>query len=80
MSQTQVNRAEEQVESSSFDQIKADFENIQATPLTRTVILKYKSCCGCGCSTVDLRREVPHDSHLQNGDYADDVEDNDEIL
>lgn len=36
---------------------------------TRRILLKYKSCCGCGCSTELYYRDVPEDSHLQDGDY-----------
>lgn len=54
-----------------------ELEAIQEQPVTRMVRLKYKSCCGCGCDYVDLEREVPFDSELEDGDIVDEVEDND---
>lgn len=37
---------------------------------TRTVNLRYKTCCGCGCSEEKIRREVPLDSKLKDGDVV----------
>lgn len=61
----------------AFEKEKAD---IVERPKTRMVKLKYESCCGCGCDTVRLKREVPYDSDLQNGDMADDIEEDDILL
>lgn len=60
--------------------LKAEFEKVQATPLTRTVTLKYKSCCGCGCSYVDIRRKVPYDSPLKDGDITKTTEKGDRTV
>jgi hypothetical protein len=65
---------------SSMTSMKEKFEAISSTPVTREVILKYKSCCGCGCSDVDVQRTVPYDSPLQSGDRIDNVERNDKML
>ncbi|MHA2404330.1 MAG: hypothetical protein ACXADH_15130 [Candidatus Kariarchaeaceae archaeon] len=46
----------------------------------RTVILKFESCCGCGCNTTNVKRVVPADSNLQDGDLITDLHDDDEIL
>lgn len=35
---------------------------------TRRVLLRYKSCCGCGCTTKLFYRDVPEDSDLQDYD------------
>lgn len=54
-----------------------ELEAIQEQPVTRMVRLKYKSCCGCGCDYVDLEREVPFDSDLEDGDIVYEVKDDD---
>jgi PDZ domain-containing secreted protein len=62
------------------DQLKEQFNSVKNTETraaTRTVKLKYKSCCGCGCTTIEVERTVPFDSHLQNGDKIDRVEQSD---
>lgn len=46
----------------------------------RTVILKFESCCGCGCNTTSVKRVVPADSQYQDGDIITDLHDDDEIL
>lgn len=51
------------------DQIKSVMDT-PLTPQTRVVILKYKSCCGCGCDFIDIQRTVPYDSPLKDGDNA----------
>lgn len=48
-----------------------------AAPATREVILKYKECCGCGCSDIKVKRTVPYDSPLKNGDRIEKFEAND---
>lgn len=60
--------------------IKERFEQISSQPVTREVKLRYKSCCGCGCSDVEVMRTVPFDSPLQNGDRIDELGPNDEML
>jgi hypothetical protein len=56
------------------------FEEISSTPVTRDVTLKYRSCCGCGCSDVDVMRTVPYDSPFQNGDRISDLGPNDKMI
>lgn len=41
---------------------------------TREVRLLYSSCCGCGCHDVNVRRNVPIDSPLKNGDRISKIE------
>ena len=56
------------------DQLKEKFQSIKSAetqPATRVVKLRYKSCCGCGCSTIEFERKVPFDSNLKDGDKAD---------
>jgi len=64
----------------SMTSMKEKFEAISSTPATRDVILKYQSCCGCGCSDVDVKRTVPYNSDLQSGDRINDLGPNDEML
>lgn len=57
-------------QSKKIDELKKEFEQEKnsKTITTRTVKLQYNSCCGCGCSFIDVEREVPYDSELQDGD------------
>ena len=64
----------------STSNFKEKFEAIASTPATRQVKLWAKSCCGCGCSDVEIMRTVPYDSPLQNGDHVKSFEDSDEVL
>lgn len=48
--------------------LKKEFEEVQATPLTRNVILITESCCGCGCHDIKIQRTVPYNSPLKDGD------------
>ena len=46
---------------------------IKAAPIAerkfkRKVILVSQSCCGCGCSDIELERVVDNDSPLKSGD------------
>ena len=49
---------------------KSELEAIQKTPAKRIVILNSKSCCGCGCSDIKVKRVVTYDSPLNDGDYV----------
>lgn len=51
-----------------LENLKEKFTQIKKTPLTRIVTLIAESCCGCGCDTFKIRRKVPYDSPLQDGD------------
>lgn len=51
----------------SFD-LKKKFEQIKETKTTRVVDLVMRSCCGCGCHDVTVRRVVDFNSPLKNGD------------
>jgi len=81
MSQKQVNKNKgtESVESTLKDRFQS-IKNAETQPETRVVKVYYKSCCGCGCSTVNLERTVPYDSELRNGDRVDRIELNDRRL
>jgi hypothetical protein len=76
--QKQVNREETTMSSSTS--FKEKFEAISSTPATRTVRLLAKSCCGCGCSDVNIERTVPYDSPLQNGDRVSEIERSDNVI
>jgi hypothetical protein len=65
---------------STTSNFKERFETIASTPATRNVKLWAQSCCGCGCSDVQIMRTVPYDSHLQDGDRVGSFEDSDEVL
>jgi hypothetical protein len=43
----------------------------------RKVRLLFETCCGCGCNTETIIREVEDDSPLQDGDIATDFIDGD---
>lgn len=57
--------------------LKDQFAKEKNTPLTRKVILVTESCCGCGCSDVRIKRVVPYDSPLKDGDRVDSIENGD---
>ena len=78
--QTQIQKGSSSSSSTSNASIKQKFEEIQTTPVTREVTLKYKSCCGCGCSDVSVQRTVPYDSPLQNGDRISELGPNDKMI
>lgn len=46
----------------------------------KTVILKYQECCGCGCDTKIIKREVKDNSSLEDGDTVDDLLSTDIVL
>jgi hypothetical protein len=78
MSQLQVKATSVEVESTSS--IKAKFESISSKPVTRNVKLLYSSCCGCGCSDIEILRTVPYESPLSDGDRAAQLLDSDEVV
>jgi hypothetical protein len=43
-------------------------EEAPEIPATRTVKLVYEYCCGCGCWDLKIKRIVPFDSKLKDGD------------
>lgn len=53
--------------------IAAKLATIQVVPVrtTRIVRLRYDSCCGCGCSTMWVQREVPADDSIKDLDWID---------
>jgi len=65
-------------ETSSLDGIRSQLNKMKSENSVRVVTLKYKSCCGCGCDYSDIRRTVPMDSPLQNGDVTENWEDGDD--
>jgi len=69
-------QAEVSVSTNNVD-LAAKLAEIEKQPATRVVRLVYKSCCGCGCSDIDITREVPYDSPLKNGDRIKKLEKND---
>lgn len=64
---------------SELDKLESKFKEVKKKTI-RKVILKFSTCCGCGCMDVDVERMVPDDSNLQNGDRIHDLEDTDEII
>ncbi len=82
MDQIQKRADEAQKTSGTSQAIKEAFEAEKENKIeiTRKVILVYSSCCGCGCSDVDVARTVPFDSPLKSGDRIFDTIKGDEIL
>lgn len=78
--QKQVNSKQENLGMDKKSVLKGKFEEISSQPATREVKLRYKSCCGCGCSEVEIMRVVPFNSELQNGDKAEEILDGDVTL
>lgn len=71
--QEQIKRGTSPQESTrGLDPLKNKFSEIRETPIARTRIVKlrYESCCGCGCHDVWIKREVPADSPLRDGNYV----------
>jgi hypothetical protein len=64
----------------SLGELKAKFDKISSQPATRDVKLLYSSCCGCGCSDVEVLRTVPYDSPINDGDRINKIRDTDQIL
>lgn len=56
------------------------FEAIKEKPVTRVVLLKYNSCCGCSCRLVDIKRTVSYDSSLKDGDTVNKLEKGDKQI
>lgn len=80
MSQIRVSE-EEKVDLGSLDDLRQQFGELsEKKDEYRVVTLKYKSCCGCGCSYSDIRRTVPMNSSLNDGDIVKDLEEDDEWL
>jgi hypothetical protein len=42
-------------------------EDIQV-PTERIAHVKYRSCCGCGCTWHSIKLQVPYDSAIKDGD------------
>jgi hypothetical protein len=60
----------------STTKLKEQFEvakQKEVRPLTRTIIVKHKFCCGCGCDYLKFEREVPYDSPLRDGSIVTEV-------
>lgn len=72
----QQSQAEEQARLVSSDLIKDGLAQINALPKNRTIILTYdsnQSCmCGPGGDKLNIRRTVPYDSPLKDGDLIGD--------
>ena len=79
MSQTQQTIGKE-ILSGSLEGLKERFENVSAKPATREVVLLYSSCCGCGCSDIEVKRTVAYDSPLKSGDRIMEMHDEDEVI
>lgn len=71
---------EQEKEKKSSSSFKEQVEAIISKPVTKKVRLKYRSSCGCGSSVVTIEREVAYDSHYENGDYIDELLDDDVVL
>jgi hypothetical protein len=74
MKQTQ-DKSEQKSKEDNLAQHRKSFqeekENEIQVPTTRIVRLWYKACCGCGCETIWLERQVPFGSSLKDGDEAE---------
>lgn len=80
MKQEQRNKPQKQKGKSS--ELKQSFEAEKEKTIehiTRTVTLKYASGCGCGGYT-NVKREVPFDSPLQDGDRITRLLDTDKVV
>lgn len=66
---------------STNEALKEELKKVQTvdTPKTRIVYLKYKSCCGCGCADVAVKRTVSHDSKLKTGTRISETQEGDTI-
>lgn len=81
MAQVQKNKTGgDDSSSGNIQKLRKEFEESQQTPRTRVVKLKYQSCCGCGCDTTWIKRTVPYDSTLKDGDDAVNLQDDDEVI
>lgn len=60
--------------------LAAELKKVKGKETHRTVILKYKDCCGCGCYWQKIKRVVPFDSPLKNGDKVEQFESDDEVI
>lgn len=78
MVQTRFKKKANQEE--NLDKLRDQYRKEDITVSHRIVTLKYKSCCGCGCSYSDIKRTVPSDSELQDGDITEDYEPDDEMI
>lgn len=60
--------------SNDLTDLQTKFETAKNTevPQTRMVTLLYK-CLGCYCDGYRIKREVPGDSSLKDGDVVNDV-------
>jgi len=79
MKQEQINANENEKQSTDLFE---KFQQIRGEKTHRTVKLIFKSCCGCGCSDVEIERLVPFDSPLENGDriHSKNVLESDKII
>lgn len=76
---SQIKISEEEHIISSSDDLRQQFDKLyEKKEEYRVVTLKYKSCCGCGCNTVEIRRTVPMNSFLKDGDLVERLEKDDE--
>lgn len=60
-----------------LDGIRKELKEVEPAVAVRIVNLQYKACCGCGCSLVNVKRTVPVDSDLKDGDIIKEVLDDD---
>lgn len=67
----------EEVKLSKTAELAKEIIAVKEQPLTRVVNLRYKSCCGCGCDWLDVKRTVPFDSKLKDGDIIKEIETDD---
>ncbi len=78
MEQLQVKKDQKGKNNSSS--VLDEYDKIKEQKTHRTVVLLYKSCCGCGCYETKVERIVPYDSLLQSGDYIKSIERGDKTL
>lgn len=83
MQKQQYKEKEQSSEESSvkekFEQEKANKIETAVHPRYRKVRLTHYQECGCGGDDIEIDREVPWDSPLQDGDRVTDLEESDEL-
>ncbi len=81
MNQKQQELPLENHKATSLDELKSQFRQVKSQPATRKVDLVYHIECGCGNdSDVKIRRTVPFDSDLKDGDFTDQLHLTDRLL
>lgn len=72
-----VKKKEEEQKKDSLSKVREQFNKIKDQATHRVVTLITDSCCGCGCYDIEIKRTVPFDSPLKDGDRVTHMEDGD---